>query len=737
MKKLFIILSCAIAFFACSSSGIETSDYCQYVDPTIGSVGFILEPTRPTVHLPNSMVRVYPLRADQVDDQIRNIPLLNTSHRLACVFGLLPMSGKVTPEIWNRWLVNDHEVTTSYYYSTELGDEGDVIEYSPEKKSGYFKIHFVGDKEHYLRLSVLNGNGEITQDDKRQFSGMEHFGGMKAYFYAETDVDIDNLIYQSDENKQIALLGVENGNKTLSFRYGVSYISVEQAKQNLEKEIPAWDFDIIKNNARKIWESALSKIRVEGGTEAQKRVFYTAFYRCYERMVDINEYGRYYSNYDKQVHESDKPFYVDNWTWDTHIALEPLHTILNPEQETYRINSYIDMYRQSGWMPQFALVNGEWAAMTGNFTAAWITDAWFKGLRDFDLKTAYEGLRKNSLEATLIPWRNGPRTPLDDFYIEHGYMPGLYPGEKETIPEVDTVMDKRQSVAVTTANSYSDWCIAQLASELGYAQDKALFLKKAGNYKNVYRADKGFVWPKDKDGNWIEPYDPRFAARDHFTETNAYTFNWDVKHDLTGLFELMGGHEAAEAKLDQLFREYLGLPKWKFWATQPDASGLVGQFVMGNEPSFHIPYIYNYLGAPWKTQKRVRMLLETFFTDNLFGIPGDEDGGGMSAFVVLSMSGFFPVTPGIPAYNIGSPVFDKITIDLPNGKEFVITAKNTSRENKYIQSASLNGKPLNRPWFTHEDLANGGKLELVMSATPNKLWGSGVNDAPPSKMEYR
>ena len=245
------------------------------------------------------------------------------------------------------------------------------------------------------------------------------------------------------------------------------------------------------------------------------------------------------------------------------------------------------------------------------------------------------------------------------------------------------------------------------------------------------------MWPKDKEGNWIESYDPRFAGREYFTENNAFTYNWSVKHDLHGLFDLMGGRKGAEATLDQLFREDLGLPKWKFWNTQPDASGLVGQFVMGNEPSFHIPYIYNYLGAPWKTQKRIRMLLDAFYTDNLFGIPGDEDGGGMSAFVVFSMMGFFSVTPGIPIYNIGSPVFEKISIELSSGKKFTVIAKNSSADNKYIQKATINGQPLNRPWFTHNDIMNGGTLELFMGSKPNKQWGSHKKDSPPSKMDYQ
>jgi predicted alpha-1,2-mannosidase len=686
----------------------------SFVDPTIGGVGVILEPTRPTVHLPNSMVRVFPIRKDQLDDQISNFQLTQTSHRLSPVFALMPVSGTVNPAIWNQRLEYGLETLTPYYYCTSFENSGNSIEFSPQARSGFFRIDFVDSQKHFLRMGVFSGNGEINVHGKRTISGTEEFSGMKAYFYAETDKDISVVLYQNSTDKKLVLISIGEQPQKVSFRYGISYISVDQAKQNLLREIPDWDFEKVRSNAQTVWEKALSQINVAGGTTAQKRVFYTSLYRCYERMVDINEYGRYYSGFDYKVHESKDPFFVDNWLWDTYIALEPLHMILNPEMEMQKIKSYISMYEQGGSMPSFALVFGDWPAMTGNFAASWIADAWFKGLRDFDLKTAYSGVKKNSLNATLIPWRNGPKTSLDDFYNEYGYMPGLHPGEKEPVSIVDTVWEKRQAVSVTTANSYSDWCIAQLASQLKNKEDEKLFLKRAANYKNVYRAEKGFLWPKDKDGNWIEPYDPRFAGREYFTENNAYTYQWDVKHDLHGLFDLMGGRQKAEEKLDQLFREDLGKSKWKFWNTQPDASGLVGQFVMGNEPSFHIPYIYNYLGAPWKTQKRIRMLLNTFYTDNLFGIPGDEDGGGMSAFVVFSMMGFFPVTPGIPVYNIGSPVFEKITIKLPNGKDFAVIAKNNSDINKYIQMAFLNGQPLEKPWFTHIGLLDGGTLELVM-----------------------
>lgn len=734
--RIFIISAILFVFNLKELFAQEIKSNLDYVEPSIGGVGIILEPTRPTIHLPNSMIRFYPMRKDQLDDQISNFPLTITSHRLSAVFALMPVSGNLDSSIWTKRFEYGPEKLTPYYYNTSFEKSGTTIEYSPQARSGYFRIEFKDTQNHYFRMGVFSGIGQIEVQGKRVITGIEEFSGMKAYFYAEIDTDISKIVYNNVSDKKQLLIDVGDKPKKVSFRYGISYISIDQAKQNLVHEIPEWNFEKVKNNAQMVWEKALSQITVEGGTIAEKRVFYTSLYRCYERMVDINEYGKYYSGFDHQIHESNEAFFVDNWMWDTYIALEPLHMILNPEMEMLKIRSYIKMYEQSESMPSFATVFGDWPAMTGNFAASWMADAYFKGLRDFDLKTAYAGLRKNSLDATLIPWRNGARTQLDDFYNEHGYLPGLRPGEKETISIVDTVWEKRQAVSVTTANSYSDWCIAQLASELKYKEDEKLFLNRAANYKNVFRVDKGFMWPKDKNGNWIEPFDPRFAGREYFTENNAYTYNWDVKHDLNGLFDLMGGRGKAEEKLDQLFREDLGLSKWKFWYTQPDASGLVGQFVMGNEPSFHIPYIYNYLGAPWKTQKRIRMLLSTFFTDNLFGIPGDEDGGGMSAFVVFSMMGFFQVTPGIPVYTIGSPVFEHVAINLSNGKKFTVIAKNSSAVNKYIQKAFLNDKPLNKTWFTHEDLLNGGTLTLIMGDEPNNQWGSELEDAPPSNIKY-
>jgi predicted alpha-1,2-mannosidase len=705
------------------------------VDPSIGGQGFLLEPIRPTVSLPNSMVRVYPVRKDQLDDRIHSFPLTIVSHRVGELFWLMP--GEVAPAAY------DQEVETPYYCSARLDDSLIQTEFTPTARCGCFRFTFPNGKPVVV-LANRRG-GTLSGDDHNHIFGSENIisesrvtpGTMHAYVYGEFNAPVKIKSSDAKGGKRLVITA-QNDHKVLEFRYGISFISVEQAKKNLQREIAGRNFDKVKKAARDRWNNALGQIRVEGGTPAQRRVFYTSLYRCYERMVNISEDGQYYSAFDHQVHTDERPFYVDNWLWDTYRALEPLQTILNPEMEADKLQSFVRMFEQSGWMPEFAVLWGNHECMTGNPFAPWAADAWNKGVTNFNLATAYEGIRKNSLEGTWLPWRRGPKTSLDDFLNEHGYMPALHPGEKETASGVHP-FERRQAISVTEAQSYDDWCTAQLAQQLGREADHELFLKRAANYKNLFRQDKGHVWPKDSEGKWIEPFDPGWSGgqggREYTTENNGYTYDWDVQHDLRGLIELMGGRDRAEAKLDQLFRESLGRSKFEFWAKFPDASGLVGQFSMGNEPSLHIPFIYNYLGAPWKTQKRVRMLLDTWFTDTTLGMPGDEDGGGMSAFVVFSMMGFYPVTPGVPVYNLCSPVFDRVSIQLHNGKTFSIICKNNSKANKYIQSVRLNGKALNQVWFKHSELVNGAKIELQMGNTPNLKLGADPSTFPPSSMD--
>ncbi|MGI6242755.1 MAG: GH92 family glycosyl hydrolase [Prevotella sp.] len=724
--KSFTAAVLFLTFLPFMTAQAQQHEPLSCVDPTIGGVGVLLQPTRPTTHLPNEMMRFTPDRADMLDDQIKDYPLMMTSHRKNWIFSFLPFAddGKM---VWDRRQVYDNEDALPYFWHDDL--EGCTFDLAPSRKSAIIRMNFE-DGRGLLRFGIRNGNGSYNLKSPTVITGRENFEGMTAYLYAVLDHPATDPQWRND-NKNLCL---RVSAPTVMMRYAISYISEEQARANLEREIATFNFDKVYAEAKGVWQKALSQIAVSGGTDKHARIFYTAFYRCFERMVDINEYGRYYSGYDHKVHKQKEPFFVDNWIWDQYIALEPLHTILNPVKETAKINSYIDMYRQSGVLPSFALVWGESLDMMGNFETVWMHDAWQKGLR-FDLKTAYEGARANSLERTLLPWRSGPQTSLDKFYNAHGYYPALWPGEKETVKEVDSVWERRQAVSVTTAFSYADWSLAEMARTLGKKDDEKLFRKRAVNYRNVYRPDKKMFWPKDKDGKWIEGVDPRYMDRAYFTENNAYTFQWDVKHDLQGLFDLMGGREKAEQNLDELFRIPLGMSKYNFWRLLPDATGMIGQYAVGNEPGFHIPYIYNYLGAPWKTQKRIHHVIDSYFSDDYFGIPGDEDGGGMSAFVVFSMMGFFPVTPGVPAYAIGSPFFESSTITLPSGKTFTVKAHDFSEGNKYIQRALLNGKELSRSWFSHDELIQGGTLELFMGSKPNKAWAASESALPPSSVE--
>ncbi|WP_225976358.1 GH92 family glycosyl hydrolase [Mucilaginibacter ginsenosidivorax] len=712
----------------------------EYIDPRIGNVGQLLEPTRPTMHLPNQMIRMYPKRADYIDDQISSFPLNMVSHRLGEVFAIKPDDKPLTADSWDQKMPYDHdlEITRPWYYSTYLIDKDITVLFTPGKKVGIYRFSFPAKTAVKSILFNVYNDGAASWNftGGNEVTGTETYhDDIKVYVYGQFSAKgIAGVIKDGVLTKQTSIEGKDarsfitfsgDAPDNIEFRYAISYVSAQQAKQNFKDEFTGGDFATLMQAAKNSWAKVINQVQVEGGTVAQRRSFYTALYRSNERMVDINEDGHYYSGYDKKVHESNRPFYVDDWVWDTYLALHPLRSILNPAMESDMLNSYVDMYRQSGWMPTFPVLFGDNPCMNGFHSTVMFLDDYRKGIRGFDVEKAYEGILKNATQATMLPWENGAKCELDDFYYAKGYFPALQKGEKETVSLVHS-FEKRQAVAVTLGGSYDDWAVGELATELNKTNDHSIFAKRASNYKNLWNDDKKMFIPKDKDDNWIN-IDPKFdgglGGRDFYDENNGWTYLWQVQHDIPGLIGLMGGKPNFEAKLDQTFRESLDRSKYQFWAKFPDATGLVGQYSMGNEPSFHIPYLYNYAGAPWKTQKRIRFLLDVWYKDNIFGIPGDEDGGGMSAFVVFSSMGFYPITPGKPVYTIGSPVFSKVTISLPNGKQFKMIANNCSVINKYIQSAKFNGEVLNKPWFTHEQLISGGTLELEMGPKPNKNWG--------------
>lgn len=611
-----------------------------------------------------------------------------------------------------------------------LDDFSVGVDFAPAAKSAIYRFRFE-DSDRRLILLKANGKGEIDIKDGA-LCGYDNFAGIKHYFYLEFDaqpIQVDSLSHS------LVFAEFPESKDVVNVRYGISYIGVEQAKRNLYNEINDFNLEKLASQARDKWNDVLGKIKIEGGTEDQKTTFYTALYRAHERMINISEDGKYFSAYDGKIHEDNGvDFWVDDWVWDTYLALHPLQVLLNPEAQEQKLASYIRMYEQSGWIPTFPCVFGDAHCMNGNHAAGVFADALNKGLR-FDVEKAFEGMKHTVMTESMIPWYRGPKTALDDFYHENGWFPALHPGEKEEFTEVGP-FEQRQAAAVTTAASYDDWCIAQLAKHLGKDEDYRFFQDRSYNYRNVFNKETHFFHPKDKDGKFIEPFDYIFSggigARAYFDENNAWTYNWDVRHHIQDLIDLFGGNTPFIERLDQLFVEDMKMSKWQYYALHPDATGNVGQFVMGNEPSFHIPYLYNYAGQPWKTQKRIRMLMESWFRNDLMGVCGDEDGGGMSAFYVFSALGFYPVSPGVPVYTIGSPLFDKSEIQLANGKVFTMIAHGVSWENKYIQSAKLNGAEYNKTWFTHEDVMKGGTLELFMGDRPNKKWGVGEGANPPS-----
>ena len=747
MKITHLTLSVAIActLGACGvQQDMPDKAPIDYVDPYIGNISHLLVPTFPTIQLPNSMLRVYPERADYTSELLNGLPIIVTNHRERSAFNLSPYQGdSLRPVMAYTY---DNERLTPYSYSVELDDNRIKAEYALSHQSAQYRITFEPDKPAYVIVNSRNGAIRVGHNficGRQQLSN-----NTNVYLYIEPQEEaieagvVENGVIEGSKDlaegtNVCAAWRFAEGTSTVNLRYGISFISEEQAEKNLRREQKEYNLENLVQTGRDIWNETLGRIRVEGGTEDEKIVFYSSFYRTFERPVCMSEDGRYFSAFDGQVHnDNGTPFYTDDWIWDTYRAAHPLRVLIDRQKEEDIIDSYLRMAEQMGnlWMPTFPETTGDTRRMNSNHAVATVADALAKGLH-VDTVKAYEACRRGMEEKTLAPWSGNPAGWIDTFYHDHGYIPALRPNEQETDPNVHP-FEKRQPVAVTLGTSYDQWCLSRIATALGKTEEAAHYLQCSYNYRNLFNPTTSFFHPKDKDGRWIEPFDYRFpggmGAREYYGENNGWVYRWDVPHNIADLINLMGGNEAFIANLDQMFREPLGRSKYEFYAQLPDHTGNVGQFSMANEPSLHVPYLYNYAGQPWKTQKRIRQMLRTWFRNDLMGIPGDEDGGGMTSFVVFSSLGFYPVTPGFPAYNIGSPLFTRAQIALSNGKVFEIEAQGASDENKYIQSATMNGKEWNKPWFSHDDLKEGGKLVLVMGNHPNKAWGVNAGNVPPS-----
>jgi len=714
----------------------RSQDLVDLVNPRIGNISHVLMPTFPTVHRPYGMIRFWPLTTPGITDtylanRIYGFPLNRPEHRGGAAITVMPFKGKeaLLKEDKSAEFDHDFEIVSPYYYSVQLDEMEMKVEFAPTERCAFFAFSSAN-TEDLILLFETDDVSRFQLKGVQNVTGYETHNGVRQYVNIFFNHPVKESGYLNEEGKLVKAKSVKgkavkyylvfDGSVQVLMNYGISWIDSKQAGRNLLKENPGWKFEKTVDAGREAWNRELEKITVKGGSLDQRVTFYTALYRSMERMVNINEYGRYYSAYDKKVHKTKHNFYVDDWIWDTYRSLHPLRMIIDPDRERDMIRSFILMYEQSGWMPTFPQVSGDAKCMIGHHQAALIADAWAKGIRGFNKTKAYAGLRKNAFEGTMLPWREGPATELDSFYRENGYFPALSPGDAEPVEAVHS-FEKRQAVAVTLEHAYNDWCLAQLAESWNHAEDAEILKKRAENFRNVYNSDSGFMAPKKADGTWVEPFDPKtsggIGCREYFAEVNSWNYTWSVQHDIPALVELMGGNELFVKKLDQLFSESLpGYAKWGSIKDQPDASGLTGQFVMGNEPGFHVPYLYTLAGQPWKTQKRVRQLMDTWFRNDLMGICGDEDGGGLSSWYVFSAMGFYPVTPGKAEYVLGSPIFEEIKIDLGNGKFFTIKAPFVSTQNKYIQSVKLNGEEHEGYILTHQAIVDGGTLVLDMGS---------------------
>lgn len=736
-----------VAAMMCAATGMWGAELecVDYVNPYIGNISHLLVPTFPTIQLPNSLMRIYPTRGDYTSERLEGLPVVVTNHRERSAFRISVTQGtELKPIISTSW---DQERVTPYSYYVQIADNTIDVSLAVSHQSAIYDFEF-SNPDQPATVILCSDNGKMNAQGSHAEGYQQLSSSMRIFFSGEFSVkpiecgvlrdgDIQSGQARAEGRQASVAFRFPAGTRKVSLRYGISLIGETQASHNLAREQKGFNRLAVEKKGRKVWNETLGHIQVKGGSEDQKTVFYTSYYRTFERPVCLSEDGRYFSAFDGKIHNDDGvPFYTDDWIWDTYRAAHPLRALIFPAVEENIISSYLLMAEQMGtkWMPTFPEMTGDTRRMNSNHGVAMVADALYKGLQ-VDADRAFEYCRRGIEEKTLAPWCGNPAGWIDDFYKQHGYIPALNEGEKETDPNVHG-FEKRQPVAVTLGTSYDEWCLSRIAQWRGDEENRQKYLRLSYNYRNVWNAETRFFHPKDKDGRFLPNFDYRFggglSARGAYDENNGWTYRWDVQHNLADLARMMGGREQMVANLDQTFAEGMGRGKREFYNQLPDQTGNIGQFTMANEPSLHIPYIYNYAGAPWKTQKRIRQCLGTWFRNDVMGVPGDEDGGGLTSFVVFSSMGFYPVTPGFPIYNIGSPLFTDVQVSLSGGKTFRIVAKDCSDTNKYIQSAKLNGKPLDKPWFTHDDIKKGGTLVLEMGSRPNKSWGSAADCAPPS-----
>jgi len=635
-------------------------------------------------------------------------------------------------------LNHDAERATPYLYQVELSDLRTTASVTGTTRCGLLRFRFHGGGPVWIDVqnNVRPGDGSLTVDIARQeivgwsrvrrlYAGQGKLAGFSGYIVVEFDHPFrvggtwsgselypgrNDQIADASPSGSFVTFDLKPGETVLA-RVGTSFVSIDEARKNLRAEIPGWDFEKIEYASQKAWDEALGKIEVIGNT-TDRRIFYTAMYHSLQAPRTFSdESGTYPRFAGGQPIETARGFtYYDDFSiWDTFRAEHPLFTIIDPHRDVEMIRSLVVKGEQSGFLPTFPAWNSDTAEMDGDHGVAIIGDAYLKGIRGFDINEAYRLMRKNALEEPAeADYVDGKGRRALESYLKYGYIP-----LEDHVPGAP-LPHKNEQVSRTLDYAYDDFVLSEIAAALGKTKDAAIFRKRAQNYRNVIDPASGFARGRHADGTWITPFDPTQPVS-YITEGLPFQFTFYVLQDIPGLIALEHGRCGFTAKLDELFQKHL--------------------YDQGNEPSHHIAYLYDYAGAAFKTQQHVAEERAAGYRDTPGGLIGNDDAGQMSAWYILSALGFYQVTPGIPRYAIGTPLFSQAEIHLPNGKIFKIVAERKSAQDIYIHSAFLDGKPLRRFWLTQDEIVSGGTLAFHMSPKPDPIWPDGATAERDGKLK--
>lgn len=716
MKKIFLTAAVALA----TIFSVSAQDYTQYVNPFIGTGGhghvFL------GANVPFGNIQAGPTQKKQGWDWCSGY---HYSDSTVIGFGQMHLSGTGIGDLGDVSLLpmtnpSQREVKFSHkaeyvrpgYYSVMLAS-GIRVELTATQRVAFHRYSFPADAtKGYIALNLAQGIGwdkmtscKFKQESDKTITGFRMSEGwakdQRVYFVAEFSEPVK---LEENERDTIGIFSVASTNQPLLVKVGISAVSVENARENLQQELPGWNFASVVAKANADWNRELSKIAIKTQDERAKRIFYTALYHTMIAPSVFSDVNGEYRGADGKTHKGDFTDYTTFSLWDTYRAAFPLMTLIQPEMQRDLAETMLHIFKQQGKLPVWHLMGNETDCMVGNPGIPVLVDIALKGF-NVDKKAVFEAVKASAM-------RDERGMGL---LKKYGYIPCDLDPEKET-------------VAKGLEYALADACIAKLAKQLGKTEDYKYFYKRSQSYRDFY-FDKQtkFMRGVTSDHKFREPFDPFSTVhrQDDYTEGNAWQYVWLVPHDVHGLVAAFGGEKPFVSKLDSLFivNGDMGAD------ASPDITGLIGQYAHGNEPSHHILYMYNYVGQPWKGADKIRYVLANLYHDDFDGLSGNEDVGQMSAWYILSSVGFYQVDPAGGRYVFGSPLFDEVTLNVGNGKTFRVVAHNNSSENKYIQSAKLNGKPYTRSYIDFKDIVRGGTLEFVMGNKPSQF-GVKPSDRP-------